>query len=83
MAVLISMFQDLTLGRASYLSLDRQAMTIISSGSSAGTEKLTLCHSLRRRLGCNLDHSSGLISSQLNKGDRVEGFEVNKLETGR
>jgi hypothetical protein len=34
-----------------------------------------------RRLSCNLDHSGGLITSQLDHGDRVERLKVDELET--
>ena len=44
--------------------------------------KLTLGHSLWRRLGCDLDHSSGLITSQLNERDRVERFEIDEFKAG-
>ena len=44
--------------------------------------QLTLGHSLGRRLGCDLDHSSSLITSQLNERDRVEWFEVDELKAG-
>lgn len=72
----------LDLGEGLVLELRSPGHDWLLARSLHKTGKLTLSHSLGGRLSCDLDHSSSLITSQLNKRDRVERFEVNELKAG-
>jgi hypothetical protein len=71
----------LDLGEGFILELRSPGHDYHQLSSSSQPVQLTLGHSLERRLSCDLDHGSGLVSSQLNKRDRVERFEVDEFKT--